>query len=96
MLCDSLWLASENDSLQLTRQSLMVVLISLYYSNIRIFFPAVFRQTKFDGVLASQIILSRQKFGGEFGCRRQIGGVHIAAQRKSDDLPSYTPDNHNY
>ena len=42
MLCDSLWLASENDSLQLTRQSLMVVLISLYYSNIRIFFRRFF------------------------------------------------------
>jgi len=50
----------ENDSLQITRPSLIEVLIPLYYSNIRIFFRRIF---------------GGQKFGGEFDNRRRLGGL---------------------
>jgi len=65
----------ENNSLQITRQSLIGVVIPLYYSNIRIF----------SGISADY---QQTKYGGEIGYRRRLGCLIALNTRSVSNVQS--------
>jgi len=54
---------------------LLSVLISLYYSNIRIFFGGFSADEIRRRIRLAEFFFGGQKFGGEFGYRRRLGST---------------------